>query len=353
MFDQLDEIEQHFLDLEKKLADPDIISDQKKYQAIISEHTELKEIVSLYHQYNNINHQIQEAKELLEDPECKDLAQQEIESLKPKLEHSTQALKQLLVPKDPKDKKNAIVEIRSGTGGDEAALFAEDLYRMYSRYAEKKGWSLEILSQNISDLGGLKEISFVLKGNNVFQFLKYESGTHRVQRVPKTETQGRIHTSAATVAILAEADDIDIKINTKDLRIDTFRASGAGGQHVNKTSSAIRIVHLPSNTVVECQDERSQFQNKDKAMRILRSRLLELEEKKQKEAHSESRKQQVGSGDRSEKIRTYNFPQGRVTDHRAGLTVHSLSKILDGELEDFLQKIIQFFTLDDLTQQDT
>ncbi len=353
MFDQLDEIEQHFYDLEKKLADPDIISDQKKYQAIITEHTELKDMVLLHHQYKDINTQLQEAKELLEDPECKDLAQQEIESLKPKFDHITQALKQLLIPKDPKDKKNAIVEIRSGTGGDEAALFAEDLYRMYSRYAEKKGWSLEILSQNISDLGGIKEISFVLKGANVFQFLKYESGTHRVQRVPKTETQGRIHTSAATVAILAEADDIDIEINTKDLRIDTFRASGAGGQHVNKTSSAIRIVHLPSNTVVECQDERSQFQNKDKAMRILRSRLLELEEQKQKEANSESRKQQVGSGDRSEKIRTYNFPQGRVTDHRAGLTVHNLTKILDGELEDFLQKVIQFFTLDDIAQSDT
>ena len=351
MFDQLNEIELSFQDIEKQISDPEIISNQKLYQELIEKHSELKEIVTAFKDYKSLQDQLEDAKSLLKDPELAQMAHEEVESLHSKLQNSEAAIQQLLIPKNPNDKKNAIVEIRSGTGGDEAALFAEDLFRMYKRFSERKNWNIEILSETLSDLGGIKEICFVLKGKNVFEHLKFESGTHRVQRVPKTESSGRIHTSAATVAILPEIEAVDIEINTKDLRIDTFRASGAGGQHVNKTSSAIRITHIPTNVVVACQDERSQFQNKEKAMQILRAKLYEQEEKRKQTQHSEDRKTQVGSGDRSEKIRTYNFPQGRVTDHRISLTLHNLSKVLDGELDEFIDKLSQQLRLDTLAQQ--
>lgn len=350
MLDKLQEIELTFIQVEKDLSNPEIISNIKEYQKTIEKHNELKEIVQAYKKLKNIQSEIINTQELLEDPECAALAKDELHDLNLQEKKILNSIKELLSPKDPNDKKNAIVEVRQGTGGDEAALFAEDLFRMYKRFSEKKSWSLEVLSETLSDLGGIKEVSFLIKGKNVFQNLKFESGTHRVQRVPKTESSGRIHTSAATVAILPEAEEVDIEINPKDLRIDTFRASGAGGQHVNKTSSAIRITHLPTNVVVACQDERSQFQNKDKAMQILRAKLYEQELQKQNQEHSENRKQQVGSGDRSEKVRTYNFPQGRVTDHRIGCTIHYLSKFLDGELDEMIQNLHQKMNLDELTQ---
>ena len=350
MFEQLNEIELNFIQLEKDLSNPEIISDMKAYHKTIERHNELKEIVTIYRDLKTIQHEINQTKDLLEDPELASLAKDELLDLTHKEASLHETIKELLLPKDPNDKKNAIVEIRQGTGGDEAALFAEDLFRMYKRFSEKKAWKIEVLSETISDLGGIKEVCFIIKGKNVFQNLKFESGTHRVQRIPKTESSGRVHTSAATVAILPEAEEVDIEINSKDLRIDTFRASGAGGQHVNKTSSAIRITHIPTNVVVACQDERSQFQNKEKAMQVLRAKLFEQEQLKQSKLHSDNRKQQVGSGDRSEKIRTYNFPQGRVTDHRIGFTVHNLNKFLDGDLEEMIKVLHQKMNLDELAK---
>lgn len=329
-----------FEDVERRISDPEIIADQKKYQELIRQHADLKEIVDVFKQYEKLFQEKQEAEELLKDSEMKDIAQQEIAELNPRLDSLEKELEIFLIPKDPNDKKNAIIEIRSGTGGDEAALFASELYRMYCRYAESQGWTVDIISVNETVLGGIKEVSFLIQGGPVFSQLKYESGTHRVQRVPDTESSGRVHTSAATVAIMPEAEEVDIEIDTKDLRVDTFRASGAGGQHVNKTSSAIRITHGPSGIVVSCQDGRSQHQNKEKAMLMLRSRLFEAAEKEKQKNESDMRKSQVGSGDRSEKIRTYNYPQSRVTDHRINLTLYSLEEVLQGKMQEVIDGLI-------------
>lgn len=341
MLEQFKEIELKFNDIERRLSDPEIISDQQKYQKIIKEHSTLKEGVSLYRELNTILQEIDGANELLSDPDMKEMAQEELDELTPKKEALELKLQLFLIPKDPDDEKSAIIEIRSGTGGEEAALFAGTLYRMYTKYAESQKWKVSVISQNITGLGGVKEVVFSVEGDQVFGRLKFESGTHRVQRVPDTETSGRVHTSAATVAILAEADDVDVDIDIKDCRVDTYRASGAGGQHVNKTDSAVRITHLPSGIVVACQDERSQFQNKDKAMRLLRSKLYEKQlEDNAKQAASE-RKLQVGSGDRSQKIRTYNYPQGRVTDHRINLTLYELDTIIDGKIDGVIDELIK------------
>ena len=329
---QFQGIVEKFEGLERRMSDPDIISDQKKYQEIVKQHSELKRGVDLFRSHEILSQTISEAKELLSDPEMKEMAEDEMATASDQLAVIEEEMQIYLLPSDPNDRKNAIVEIRSGTGGEEAALFAADLYRMYVKYAESMGWKVEVLSEQDTGLGGIKEVSFSIAGQEVFSYLKFESGTHRVQRVPHTEASGRIHTSAATVAILPEAEEVDVLIDQKDLRIDVYRASGAGGQHVNKTSSAVRITHEPTGVVVACQDERSQFQNKDKAMRLLRSRIMEA---RQAEVHSKEaamRRSQVGSGDRSEKIRTYNFPQSRVTDHRINLTIHALDKILEGDL---------------------
>ncbi len=335
MFSKLTEIEERFEHLEKKLSQPDIIKNPKEYQKYLKEHAQLLPIIETYRKYQSINQEIENSKSLLNDPdqEIRKMAREEISSLEKELEQLKENLKLLLIPKDPNDEKNIILEIRAGTGGDEATLFAADLFRMYLKYAELKGWKTEIMSQNPTGVGGFKEVILLIEGDRVYSYLKYESGIHRVQRVPETESQGRIHTSAVTVAVLPEAEEIEVDIKPDDLRIDVFRASGHGGQHVNVTDSAVRITHLPTGLVVTCQDEKSQHKNKAKAMKVLRSRLLHLQEEEQKKKISEERRSMVGSGDRSEKIRTYNFPQGRVTDHRIGLTIYKLKEILDGELD--------------------
>lgn len=344
------DVEEKFEEVERKMSDPEIISDQKKYQELIKRHTELKEIVEAYREYKSCLSALKDAKDMLKDPEMKEMAEAEIESLSEKLASLEETLQLFLIPKDPDDEKNAHVEIRSGTGGEEAALFAGELFRLYSRYAERRGWKLEILSENVTGIGGIKEIVFIVSGRGAYHHLKYESGTHRVQRVPETEASGRVHTSAATVAVLPEAEDVDVQIDTKDLRIDTYRASGAGGQHVNKTSSAVRITHIPSGVVVACQDERSQFQNKDKAMRMLRTKLYEQKITTQRQTEAALRKSLVGSGDRSEKIRTYNFPQNRVTDHRINLTLYSLDEVMDGKIDGLLTGLITADRLEKMKQ---
>lgn len=341
MIEQFRDLEDKFNDVERRMSDPEIISDQAKYRELVKKHAELKHGVELYQSYTKVTKELNDAKELLKDPDMKDMAEEEIESLSEKQQELYDDMQIFLIPKDPNDNKNAIIEIRQGTGGEEAALFAERLYRMYTKFAESKGWKVDILSENFTDMGGIKEISFLVAGENVYGHLKYESGTHRVQRVPETESAGRIHTSAATVAIMPEAEEVDITIDTKDLRVDTFRASGAGGQHVNKTSSAIRITHIPTGIVVACQDERSQFQNKDKAMIMLRTKLYDAAEEKRRATESSLRKNQVGSGDRSEKIRTYNFPQNRVTDHRINLTLYNMLNVLDGDLTEVVEGLMK------------
>jgi peptide chain release factor 1 len=350
VFDQFEDLQLKFSELERRMSDPEIISDQKAYQELVKKHSGLKPAVDLYLTCKTLNSNIEEAQELLQDPEMKEMAEEELAILlkeKKILEHSMELF---LIPKDPNDDKDAIVEIRSGTGGEEAALFASELYRMYTRYSDANQWKTEVMSQNITGLGGIKEIVFSIKGTHVYSRLKYESGTHRVQRVPDTETSGRVHTSAATVAILPEAEEVDVSIDPKDLKIDTFRASGAGGQHVNKTDSAVRITHLTSGIVVACQDERSQFQNKEKAMRVLRTRLYEktLADQAQKEAAN--RKIQVGTGDRSQKIRTYNYPQNRVTDHRINLTLYDLSGVLEGKLDSIVDPLTAADQMEKLKQ---
>lgn len=340
MLEKLQAIEEKFLDIERRMADPEVISNQKIYQEIVKKHAELEEAVLLYRRLKRVDSELAEAKLLLKDPDMREMAEQEVSALEDEHQSLHDEIQIYLLPSDPDDSKNVIMEIRSGTGGDEAALFAGELYRMYTRYAETRGWKIEVLSENLTGIGGVKEIEFSVQGTKAYRDLKFESGTHRVQRVPQTEASGRIHTSAATVAVLPEAEEVDIEIDTKDLRIDTFRASGAGGQHVNKTSSAIRITHEPSGVVVACQDERSQFQNKDKAMRMLRARLYEMAQKQKHAAESSLRKSLVGSGDRSEKIRTYNFPQSRVTDHRIGYTSHSLPDVLNGNLQGFIDALL-------------
>lgn len=340
MFENLQVFENRYEELNMKLYDPASAADREVYAALMKEHKELEPIVLAYREYVRCGEALQEARELLEDPELKEMAQEEMKENQQKLAALEEEIKILLLPKDPNDEKNVVMEIRGGTGGEEAALFAYDLYRMYTAYAEKQGWRTEIVGLNETELGGFKEVSFLIDGQGAYSRLKFESGAHRVQRVPETETQGRIHTSAATVAVMPEAEDVEIDIDPKDLQIDTFRSSGAGGQHINKTSSAIRITHLPTGMVVECQDERSQYKNKDKAMKVLRARLLQQEQDKVSAQTAEARRSLVGSGDRSERIRTYNFPQSRVTDHRIGLTLYKLEEILGGGLDEILDALI-------------
>ncbi len=350
MFAKIRDIERRYEEYEVELASPDILKDQKLYQKVAKEHRLLEPIVATFRKYQSVKDEIEDNKTLLNDsdPEIRKLAKEEIASLTSELARLEDELKILLIPKDPNDEKNILLEIRAGTGGEEAALFAADLFRMYSRYAELQGWKTEILSENATGIGGLKEIIVLVEGQNVYSRLKYESGTHRVQRVPETETQGRIHTSAVTVAILPEAEDVDVEINSEDLRIDTYRASGPGGQHVNKTSSAIRITHLPTGLVVTSQDQKSQHKNKARAMKVLRSRLLDMQQSEQDSKISEERRVMVGSGDRSERIRTYNFPQGRVTDHRIGLTLYRLESVLQGEIDPLIDPLITHFQADTL-----
>lgn len=341
--DKLDEVVEKYKKLNKKISDPEVMNDSQKYQKLLQEHAGLKKVVEKYEEYRDLQQQIEEAREILEmgeDGELAELAEEEIQEARPRLEELQEELPKLLIPKDPDDKKNVIVEIRAGTGGDEAALFARDLYRMYTRYSENRGWQVQTMSSSPSEVGGFKEIIFNVEGKNAFRYLKYESGVHRVQRVPSTESSGRIHTSTATVAVLPEAEEVEVDIDSNDLRIDFYRSSGPGGQSVNTTDSAVRITHEPTGLVVSCQDEKSQHKNKDRAMKILRARLKEKLEQEQQEERSEARKSQVGSGDRSEKIRTYNFPQGRVSDHRINLTEHKLEKILDGELDLMIEPLI-------------
>jgi peptide chain release factor 1 len=335
MFERLEQIEARYESLGEQLADPAIISDQSKYQKIAKQHRDLEGVVEKYREYKQVTRGITDAKAMMQesDPDLRAMAEEELIQLEEREAAIEEALKVLLLPKDPNDEKNIIIEIRAGTGGDEASLFVAEVFRMYSRFAEQHRWKVEVLSSSESSVGGLKEVIAIIEGDKVYSQMKYESGVHRVQRVPATETQGRVHTSAITVAVLPEAEEVDVKIEAKDLRIDTFCSSGPGGQSVNTTYSAIRITHLPTNTVVSCQDEKSQIKNREKAMRVLRARLYEVEMEKQHEAQAKERKQQVGSGDRSEKIRTYNFPQNRLTDHRIGLTIHQLSDVMLGKLQ--------------------
>ncbi len=344
MFEKLSFIEQQYEDLAQKISDPEVIADQDLFRKLCKEHSDMTPIVEKYREYKTHQNTLDDAKAMLDDPDTekdfKDMLQDEIKDAKENIERISEELKILLLPKDPNDDKNVIVEIRGGAGGDEAALFAGDLYRMYTMYAERMGYKTEILNLSEIGIGGIKEVSFVISGTGAYSRLKFESGVHRVQRVPETESGGRIHTSTVTVAVLPEAEEVDFDINPADLQIDTFRASGAGGQHINKTESAIRITHIPTGVIVECQDERSQHKNKDKAMKVLRSRLYEAELQKQQDAIAADRKSQVGTGDRSERIRTYNFPQGRVTDHRIGLTLYKLEAIMNGDLDEIIDALI-------------
>ncbi|ABO51672.1 bacterial peptide chain release factor 1 (bRF-1) [Desulforamulus reducens MI-1] len=343
MYDKLQALEDRFEQLESQISDPEVMADRAKWQQLVKSHSDLAEVVDVFRQYKKAKEDLQENKQMLEDklePDFREMVELEIEELTSKIEEQENKLKILLLPKDPNDDKNVIMEIRGGTGGDEAALFAGDLFRMYSRYAEKKGWRTEIIDANETDLGGFKEVTFVIEGKGAFSTLKFESGVHRVQRVPATESGGRIHTSAATVAVLPEAEEVDIDINANDIRIDLFCASGPGGQCVNTTQSAVRITHIPTGTVVSCQDEKSQHKNKDKAMRVLRARLLDKAQDEQQKAIAGARKSMVGSGDRSERIRTYNFPQNRITDHRIGLTLHRLEYVLQGDLDELIDALI-------------
>jgi peptide chain release factor 1 len=346
MFERLEQTEAKYEELNKALSSPEIVSDSSRYQKTAKAHSEISELVGKYREYKDLKKGIEESRAMIadeSDPEMKAYAQAELEELEKRMTTVQEELRVLMLPKDPNDAKNVVLEIRAGTGGDEATLFAAEMFRMYTRYAETKRWRVEVLSSSESSVGGLKEVIALIEGQNVYSQMKYESGVHRVQRVPATETQGRVHTSAITVAVLPEAEDVDIKIEAKDLRIDTFCSSGPGGQSVNTTYSAVRITHLPTNTVVSCQDEKSQIKNREKGMRVLRSRLYELEQAKQQEALAKERRSQVGSGDRSEKIRTYNFPQNRVSDHRIGLTVHQLNDVMDGKLQPFVDALINHY----------
>ena len=343
MFEKLSFIEGRFDELEKKISDPEVIADQNLFRKLCKEHSDITPIVEKYKEYKLINENIEEAKEILaesSEPDLKEMAEAELLENKEKIEKIEQEIKILLLPKDENDDKNVIVEIRGGAGGDEAALFAGDLLRMYSMYAESMHWKVEMLSSNPTDIGGYKEVSFAINGAGAYSRLKFESGVHRVQRIPSTESGGRIHTSTVTVAVLPEVEDVEVEINQNDLRIDVFRAGGPGGQCVNTTDSAVRITHIPTGVVVSCQDEKSQLKNKEKAMKILRSRVYDLAISEQNEKISSERKSQVGTGDRSERIRTYNYPQGRVTDHRIGLTLHRLEAVLNGDLNEIIDALI-------------
>lgn len=347
MFDKLETVVNRYEQIAVELSRPETAGDNALFTKLMKEHAELTPIVEKYREYSAAKTSEKEALEILSesglDKDFKELAEEELKTAKADIERCSEELKILLLPKDPNDDKNVIVEIRGGAGGEEAALFAGTLYRMYTMYSESKRWNIEIINSNETELGGYKEIVFMIEGAGAYSRLKYESGVHRVQRVPDTETQGRIHTSTVTVAVLPEAEDVELEINPADLKIDTFRSSGAGGQHINKTSSAIRVTHIPTGTVVECQDERSQFKNKDKALKILRSRLLDAAQREHDEAIASDRKSQVGTGDRSERIRTYNYPQGRVTDHRIGLTLYKLEQILNGDIDEVVDALTTYY----------
>jgi peptide chain release factor 1 len=354
MFERLNQIEARYEELTQALASPGIMNDSAKFQKTAKAHSEISPMVERYREYKDLKKGIAESRAMLadeEDPEMRAYAQEELDKLETRVAAVEAELKVLLLPKDPNDEKDVILEIRAGTGGDEATLFAAEMFRMYTRYAETQGWKVEVLSTSESSVGGLKEVIAIIEGKRVYSRLKYESGVHRVQRVPDTEQQGRVHTSAVTVAVLPEAEDVDIKIEAKDLRIDTFCSSGPGGQSVNTTYSAVRITHLPTNTVVSCQDEKSQIKNREKGMRVLRSRLYEMEMQKQQDALAKERRAMVGSGDRSEKIRTYNFPQNRVTDHRIGLTIHQLQEVMDGKLQPLIEALVTHYQAENMKQE--
>lgn len=340
MFEKLEAIEKRYEELTKMIADPEIISNQSEWQKLMKEHASIEDVVLKFREYKKVKENMEEAEELMKDPDMKELAEEEYYSSKEQLPKLEEEIKILLIPKDPDDDKNIICEIRAGAGGEEAALFAGTLFRMYSMYSEKKHWKIEVLNENETGLGGYKEVTFMVTGKGVYSRLKFESGVHRVQRVPDTESSGRIHTSTATVAVLPVVEDVEIDINPADIKMEVFRSSGAGGQHINKTSSAVRLIHEPTGIVVECQTERSQFQNRDNAMKMLKTKLYDIEKQKQDSEIANSRKSQVGSGDRSEKIRTYNYPQGRITDHRIGMSIFQMENFLNGDLDEMIDNLI-------------
>ena len=340
MFQKLEAVEKRFDELNEKISDPEVIARQDEWKALMKEHANLIDVVEKYREYKKAKNYFEEAKQMVSDPELKELAEMEMEDLREKIPQLEEELKILLIPKDPDDDKNIICEIRAGAGGDEAALFAGTLFRMYNMYAEAKHWKIDILNENETGLGGYKEVTFMVTGKGVYSRLKFESGVHRVQRVPDTESSGRIHTSTATVAVLPVVEDVEIEINPADIKMEVFRASGAGGQHINKTSSAVRLIHIPTGIVAECQTERSQTQNREYAMRLLKSRLYDIEKEKRDSEIANERKSQVGSGDRSEKIRTYNYPQGRITDHRIGLSIYQMENFLNGDLDEMIDSLI-------------
>ncbi len=355
MLEKLESVKENFKELTDKLTNPEVIANQAEFQRLAKKRSEMESIVNAYDEYTSMLKKLKDAEGMVEsetDPELKELAELEVSELKPQIEKMEGQLKLLLIPKDEDDQKNTIFEIRAGTGGEEAALFAADLYRMYTRYAEKQGWKCELMSMNDTGLGGIKEVVFSIQGNGVFGKLKFESGVHRVQRVPETEAGGRIHTSAATVAVLPEAEEVDVQIDENDLRVDVFRASGPGGQCVNRTDSAVRITHLPTGLVVSCQDEKSQHKNKAKAIRILRARLFDKVKEEKDSARAENRRNQVGSGDRSERIRTYNFPQQRLTDHRINLTLYKLDEVMEGNLDEIIDALIEADNLRKLAEEE-